>query len=170
MMESGESSIVINSGLGTSSGEDKVWVWTLLSVIVVFLYSIPMLITFKKRKDAELMPRSPIMTLLCMLYLMIDTVGNIVIFSLAQNDSNASCYMGDLITVICQFGFMSLLFIRMYRIKSVFVSYEEYLKWQKELILSTEQNLNATIDRLSTYSKKSQQDHALRMDDYDTMS
>jgi len=46
----------------------------------------------------------------------------------------------------------------------------EYLKWQKELILSTEQNLNATIDRLSTYSKKSQQDHALRMDDYDTMS
>lgn len=33
---------------------------------------------------------------------------------------------------------MSLVYLRMYRIQSVFFAYEEYLKWQRKFLLSNE--------------------------------
>jgi len=68
---------------------------------------------------------------------MLDVIGNTIIFSLnPANDSDAVCRLGVMITVTCQFGFMALIGLRMYRAQSVFTAYEEFLEWQKDQILS----------------------------------
>jgi hypothetical protein len=76
------------------------------------------------------------MTILCLMYLLLDVVGNTVIFSIdSKKKPFGSCYLGVIITVVCQFGFMALIYLRMFRIKSVFSAYEEYLIFQKREIL-----------------------------------
>ena len=68
------------------------------------------------------------MLMLGLVYLMFDVMGNTILFSFNPAiDKVSVCYMGVIITVVCQFGFLSMVFIRMYRVYAVFSAYEVYL-------------------------------------------
>lgn len=59
---------------------------------------------------------------------MLDTVGNTVLFSEDPSTRlNSICVLGVVITVTCQFGFLSMLFIRMYRVQAVAYATQNYL-------------------------------------------
>lgn len=77
------------------------------------------------------------MTLIGMVYLMLDSIGNTFLFSFdPQSRSTITCDLGVIITVTCQFGFLSMIFMRMYRINSVFSAYEAYLKFSKQQVMA----------------------------------
>ena len=64
------------------------------------------------------------MILASLVYLMLDTIGNTFLFSINPNHKSfAICYMGVMITVICQFGFLAMVFMRMYRVYAVFSAF-----------------------------------------------
>jgi hypothetical protein len=64
-----------------------------------------------------MMSRSPIMTVLCLGYLTLDVVGNTVLFSSNPAvKSDAICKLGVMLTVGCQFGFMAMIWLRMFRV------------------------------------------------------
>ena len=84
-------------------------------------------------------PRSPHMIIMYLGYLMLDGIMNTYLFTIDPSiKTSLVCYIGVFCTVICQFGIMATVFLRMYRIYSVFSAYEEYLKWQKQDILKEE--------------------------------
>lgn len=111
--------------------------WILISLFCV-VYTVPICFIWHNRKTQEMTPRSPYMTMLALGYLLFDSAGNTYLFSVrpASARSTQVCYLGVVITVICQFGFMAMCFLRMYRIYSVFSAYENYLKWNKKNLLS----------------------------------
>ena len=70
-------------------------------------------------------------------FLLVDVVGNTVLFSINPVEyPQLVCWLGIFITVICEFGIMLVLYLRMYRINKVFTEYETYLQKQKEVILA----------------------------------
>jgi hypothetical protein len=77
-------------------------------------------------------PRSPLMIIFSIVFLASDAIGNTILFSLKQNVNPwYACLSGVFITVVCQFGLMMMIFLRMFRIYKVFSVFEEYLSWQK---------------------------------------
>ena len=105
----------------------RFWYYIYMMFIAV-VYLIPIILLFKRRKTPEMQPRSPYMTLLGLVYLMLDSLGNTYLFAIdpAKRQEHV-CYMGVLLTVTCQCGFLAMVVIRMYRIFSVYSAYEEYL-------------------------------------------
>ena len=103
---------------------------------VATIYLIPIYMIFKRRKTPEMLPRSPYLTLLGLVYLMVDSLGNTYLFAINPMHKKVHvCYLGVLLTVTCQCGFIAMVVIRMYRIYSVYSAYEEYLELQKKSIL-----------------------------------
>jgi|688.fasta_scaffold690479_2 hypothetical protein len=71
-----------------------------------------------------------------MTFLLVDSVGNTVLFSTDTTLKPYSiCWMGIFITVICEFGIMLMIYLRMYRINKVFIEYEVYLEKNKQHLL-----------------------------------
>lgn len=106
--------------------------------LLVLIYAVPIYFVFTRRKTAEMTPRSPHMILMYLIYLLTDSLGNTILFSIDTSENTKQfyvCYIGVFCTVVCQFGIMTTVFLRMFRIYSVFSAYEDYLKWQKENIL-----------------------------------
>ena len=69
-------------------------------------------------------------------FLLVDVVGNTVLFSINPVEyPQVVCWLGIFITVICEFGIMLVLYLRMYRINKVFTEYETYL--QKVILANT---------------------------------
>jgi hypothetical protein len=57
------------------------------------------------------------MTVLCLGYLTLDVVGNTVLFSSNPSvKSDSICKLGVMLTVGCQFGFMAMIWLRMFRV------------------------------------------------------
>lgn len=79
---------------------EKFPTWKYIIIILILaLYSIPLFIIWKKRKTQELTPRSPYMTMLSLIYLMFDSVGNTILFSIKRD--KIACFIGIIITVTC---------------------------------------------------------------------
>lgn len=101
-------------------------------LILVAIYAVPIYFVFTRRHTAEMTPRSPHMILIYLVYLLFDSLGNTILFSIDTSINPNQffvCYIGVFCTVICQFGIMTTVFLRMFRIYSVFSAYEDYLKW-----------------------------------------
>lgn len=76
----------------------------LISVICLqtIVYGVPITLLWLKRNTAEMTPRSPMMTLLGMVYLLFDSLGNTWLFSMdPQTKSTMTCDLGIIITVVC---------------------------------------------------------------------
>ena len=113
----------------------RYWYYIYMLFITV-IYLVPIYALFKRRKTPEMQPRSPYLTLLGLVYLMVDSLGNTYLFAIDPTKKQEHvCYLGVLLTVTCQCGFLAMVVIRMYRIYSVYSAYEEYLKLQKKSIL-----------------------------------
>lgn len=83
-------------------------------------------------------------------FLLLDCIGNTVLFSIDPNEyPQLVCWLGIFITVICEFGIMLVLYLRMYRINKVFTEYETYLQTQKKTILI---NTSVKLPKLSLSS------------------
>lgn len=90
----------------------------------------------------EIVPRSPLMIVISIVYMMFDTIGNTVLFSIDPSKNfKGVCYMGVLLTVVCQFGFLCMIFLRCYRLFAVFSYYEGYLKEQKRVLIDEAENI-----------------------------
>lgn len=105
-------------------------------IVLVIVYSIPLVKVYKRRNTAEMTPRSPKLILMYLGYLMLDSLMNTILFSINPAQKTALvCFIGVFCTVICQFGIMTTVFLRMYRIYAVFSAYELYLTLQKQDLL-----------------------------------
>ena len=70
------------------------------AIAVVFMGALGWV--WMRRKRMEILPRSPYMIMISLLYMMFDTLGNTVLFSIdPNNNSFGVCYIGVLLTVIC---------------------------------------------------------------------
>ena len=75
--------------------------------------------------------RSPILTSLCMILLMIDSCLNTWIFSKDPQQANSDaliCLISIWATMCIQVPVLHILYLRVYRLKRVFELYENYLK------------------------------------------
>ena len=98
--------------------------------VLVILYSVPIYKVYTRKTSPEMTPRSPHMIIMYLAFLMLDSIFNTYLFSIEQDSRPVLvCYLGVFCTIVCQFGIMLMVFLRMYRIYAVFSSYEEYLKW-----------------------------------------
>ena len=105
-------------------------------VLIIVAYCVPATVIYLKWHDPDLRPRSPVLILFLLGFLLLDLVGNTVLFSINPDKKpKLVCWLGIFITVICEFGIMLVLYLRMYRINKVFTEYETYLEAQKEAML-----------------------------------
>lgn len=104
--------------------------WLAMLVIAV-LYAIPIYKVYVRKSSPEMTPRSPNMIIMYLCFLLLDSIMNTYLFSMNNPEERTVlvCYLGVFCTVVCQFGIMMMVYLRMYRIYSVFSAYEEYLKW-----------------------------------------
>lgn len=104
------------------------WMRYCFMAMIVVLYAIPIYKVYKRRNSPEMTPRSPHLILMYLGYLLLDSLMNTYLFSINPAMKTVLiCYTGVFCTVICQFGIMATVFLRMYRIYAVFSAYEEYL-------------------------------------------
>lgn len=109
-----------------------------------------MVVILLKWHEPDLKPRSPMLILFLLGFLLLDCIGNTVLFSINPNEhQQLVCWLGIFITVICEFGIMLVLYLRMYRINKVFTEYESYLQTQKKTILL---NTSVKLPKLSLLS------------------
>lgn len=107
-------------------------------VSIAIVYSIPIVKVYRRKTSPEMTPRSPNMIIIYLCFLLLDSLMNTYLFALNKPQCRTIlvCYLGVFCTVVCQFGIMTMVFLRMFRIYSVFSAYEDYLKWQKLNILN----------------------------------
>ena len=111
-----------------------------------------MIVIWLKWHEPDLKPRSPMLILFLLGFLLLDCIGNTVLFSIDPNEyPQLVCWLGIFITVICEFGIMLVLYLRMYRINKVFTEYETYLQTQKKTILI---NTSVKLPKLSLLSSE----------------
>lgn len=111
-----------------------------------------MVVILLKWHEPDLKPRSPMLILFLLGFLLLDCIGNTVLFSIDPNEyPQLVCWLGIFITVICEFGIMLVLYLRMYRINKVFTEYETYLQTQKKTILI---NTSVKLPKLSLSSSE----------------
>ena len=111
-----------------------------------------MVVILLKWHEPDLKPRSPMLILFLLGFLLLDCIGNTVLFSIDPNEyPQLVCWLGIFITVICEFGIMLVLYLRMYRINKVFTEYESYLQTQKKTILL---NTSLKLPKLSLLSSE----------------
>ena len=98
--------------------------------MVAIIYLIPILYVFKKRNYAETRARSPFTTILCIFFIMCDSIFNTWIFSIETNDAGRAqlkCLLGVWVTMIIMIPILLCMYIRIYRVKCVFELYENFL-------------------------------------------
>jgi hypothetical protein len=121
------------------------WCWV---AFITTIFIITMGVIVLRWHEPDLKPRSPMLILFLLAFLLIDVVGNTVLFSINPVEyPQVVCWLGIFITVICEFGIMLVLYLRMYRINKVFTEYETYLHTQKEAILDNASVLSTTPPR-----------------------
>lgn len=102
-------------------------------VVLIVWFALPLVYLIRRWDQPNVTPRSPIMIALSLTYLFLDAAGNTVLFALDPlKHEETICWLGVMITLICQFGLMEVTFLRMFRIYKVFSEYESYLLWQKQ--------------------------------------
>ena len=130
---------------------NKAWEWSFIAIITI-LFSTPVVVILLKWHEPDLKPRSPMLILFLLGFLLLDCIGNTVLFSIDPNEyPQLVCWLGIFITVICEFGIMLVLYLRMYRINKVFTEYESYLQTQKKTILL---NTSVKLPKLSLLSSE----------------
>ena len=98
---------------------------------MALIYLIPIIYVYTKRNFAETRARSPITTVLCIFFIMCDSIFNTWIFSIETNNDSGraqlKCLLGVWVTMIIMIPILLCMYIRIYRVKCVFELYEKFL-------------------------------------------
>ena len=98
---------------------------------LALVFSIPLVIVMVRRNYPETKARSPILTALCIVLLMLDVILNTWIFSKNPSEGKNQfliCFMSIWTTMCINVPVLMTMYLRVYRLKRVFELYENYLK------------------------------------------
>ena len=113
------------------------WLKYIFITLIAVIYIIPLIYVWKSRKVAVTRARSPLTTLICITLIMLDSIFNTCIFSIDLNSSHYdesesnilmrkkkfTCLLGVWVTTILYLPILLTMYLRIYRIKSVFEVY-----------------------------------------------
>ena len=111
--------------------DDKSWLPWMMITIYIVSFTLPILYVLKYRNEVSFQTRSPKLIIISFFYMMGDCISNTVLFSRPESATNSftfQCDMGITLTVVFFFGFLSVYFLRMWRIYKVFHLYQIYLE------------------------------------------
>ena len=125
--------------------------WVFICFLAV-VYLMPVFYVFSKRNVAETSARSPVTTTLCILFIMIDSIFNTIIFSIDTNSTakaELKCLLGVWVTMLVMIPILLTMYLRIYRVKRVFELYEKFL----QKTAKRQGSIYSTIGMSTSYAK-----------------